>query len=262
MSYDLAVWKWKHPVAQNDPLSVYRLISEYERPHASLVRFDAQPFLAALRGRFVLDGDEPEIIVEVVDFAGAKANYILLDCSYSLTRRLTDIIDITLVTGLVLFDPQSVALNGKKWEPATVPVPPSWQFVFERTNCKKMYDPSATLIKHEITRQRGGVVILQRLDDSFLQLAGYGVASFFEHFDALSGELRRAYSDNPSFKTVDGTTADVLGHRIPLQHDEWIDRDATVPIFQAFASGTAMPEHFSWRIIGKKKGGAVVMLKT
>jgi hypothetical protein len=262
MSYDLAIWKWKDASAANNPLSVYHSIRSNDRPHPSLSRFSPDPFLNALKATFTIDGDEPDVIVEVVDFAGAKANWIFLDYPHSLTPRVPEIIALAESAGLVLFDPQTVELNGKPWQPAVAPAPPTWQFFLERTNCKKIYDPSTQVISREIKRHRAGVLILQRRDDSFLQLAGYGIASFLEHFDAPSGELRRAFSSTPSFKTGDGTTINVLGGVVALKHDEWIDHTATIPLFHAFAAATPFPTHISWRLIAKRIAGELVYSAT
>jgi hypothetical protein len=76
MGQTLAVWRWRAAWPFRSESGVMEGVSRDQPPFA-LARFDAKGFVDEIRQRFG-DGDEAPFSIDVCDFTGHRANWLIL----------------------------------------------------------------------------------------------------------------------------------------------------------------------------------------
>lgn len=103
MSMTLAIWKWRFAWPLRFGALVTRNLDE-DRAPVALTRFDAHGFADEIRKRF--GGEENEdapFIVEVCDYTGHRANWIMLECGWSVPEdALAELVRMCAERGLHL----------------------------------------------------------------------------------------------------------------------------------------------------------------
>ena len=86
MGQTLTIWKWRTACPFRFES---RVMSSLGQDHAPLAlgRFDAHGFADEIRTRFG-GGDEPPFIVDVCDFTGNRANWLVVSCGWGLPPEL------------------------------------------------------------------------------------------------------------------------------------------------------------------------------
>jgi hypothetical protein len=81
MGMTMVIWKWRPGWPFRFSSRIARAVYDDQAP-LGLVRFDAQAIADELRGHF--GGDSP-VNIEVCDFTGHRANWILVECGWSVS---------------------------------------------------------------------------------------------------------------------------------------------------------------------------------
>ncbi|HEY8750743.1 MAG TPA: hypothetical protein VIM11_22350 [Tepidisphaeraceae bacterium] len=115
MSYDLTIWKWAGK-ATATPDEIFEAIGQDEA-HPAMQRFDTKTFLKDLYSafggeeRWSDDSFEAPFTMDVADFTGTPANWIILNAGYSRVKDVVSkLIQVCKRHDLVLFDHQTEAL--------------------------------------------------------------------------------------------------------------------------------------------------------
>jgi hypothetical protein len=102
MGQSLAIWKWRAGWPFRSNQRVRRLIAEDRVPFA-LTRFDAKAFADEIRARFG-DGEEPTFIIDVGDFKGHRANWIILSAGWGTPEQtLVELVRMCANRGLHIY---------------------------------------------------------------------------------------------------------------------------------------------------------------
>jgi hypothetical protein len=88
MGQTLAIWKWRTLWPFRSEARVMDSLGQDRAPLA-LARFDARGFADEIRHRFG-DGDEAPFIIDVCDFTGWRANWLILSSGRGVPRESID----------------------------------------------------------------------------------------------------------------------------------------------------------------------------
>ena len=88
MGQTLAVWKWRAAWPFRSESRVMDSLGRDRAPFA-LTRFDADAFADEIRRRFG-DGDEAPFTINVCDFTGNRANWLILSSGWSIPHETID----------------------------------------------------------------------------------------------------------------------------------------------------------------------------
>lgn len=88
MGQTLAIWKWRSVWPFRSDARVMDSLRQDRAPIA-LVRFDAKGFADEIRRRFG-DGDEAPFSVDVCDFTGQRANWLILSSGWGVPQESID----------------------------------------------------------------------------------------------------------------------------------------------------------------------------
>ena len=86
MGQTLTIWKWHTAWPFRSESRVMRSLEQGRAPLA-IARFDAQSFAEEIRRRFG-GGEEPPFLVDVCDFTGNRANWLVVSCGWGLPPDL------------------------------------------------------------------------------------------------------------------------------------------------------------------------------
>jgi hypothetical protein len=88
MGQILAIWKWQRAWPFRSESRVMNSLAKDHAPIA-LARFDAKAFADEIRRRFG-DGDEAPFSIDVCDFTGQRANWLILSSGWSTPHETID----------------------------------------------------------------------------------------------------------------------------------------------------------------------------
>ena len=86
MGQTLTIWKWRTAWPFRFESLVLRRIDQDRAPLA-IARFDAHSFADEIRRHFS-GGEDPPFLVDVCDFTGNRANWLLVSCGWGLPSDL------------------------------------------------------------------------------------------------------------------------------------------------------------------------------
>ncbi len=102
MGQTLAVWKWRAAWPFRSESRVMDSLGRDQAPF-SLTRFDAIGFADEIRHRFG-DGDEAPFTIDVCDFTGHRANWLILSAGWSVPHEtIDDLLKMCAARGLHIF---------------------------------------------------------------------------------------------------------------------------------------------------------------
>src|SRR6185312_13931924 len=99
MGLSLAIWKWRSAWPFRSETRVMDRLAK-DRAALALTRFDARAVADEIRRRFG-DGDDAPFLIEVCDFTGERANWIMLSSGWSVPdETLQELVRICADRGL------------------------------------------------------------------------------------------------------------------------------------------------------------------
>jgi len=102
MGQTLAIWKWRPAWPVRSASRVMDSLGNDQAPFA-IVRFDAHAFADDIRKQFG-DGDDAPFIIDVCDFTGHRANWIILSSAWTTSdEALSKLVRMCEERGLHIF---------------------------------------------------------------------------------------------------------------------------------------------------------------
>jgi hypothetical protein len=102
MGQTLAIWKWRPLWPFRSDARVMDSLGEDRAPRA-IARFDAKAFADEIRQRFG-DGDDAPFIIDVCDFTGQRANWLILSSGWGVPKEsIEELLRMCAARGLHIF---------------------------------------------------------------------------------------------------------------------------------------------------------------
>lgn len=102
MGQTLAIWKWRTLWPFRSDARVMDSLGRDLAPRA-IARFDAKAFADEIQNRFG-DGDDAPFVIDVCDFTGQRANWLILSSGWGVPQELIDeLLKMCVASGLHIF---------------------------------------------------------------------------------------------------------------------------------------------------------------